>query len=341
MSTRRRRPRAVRRHLEATEIGVYGLAEVYKPGGSVEVQHVPLTSPDGQNLSPAGDGTLDLPAKGALIADLVQGQPSQYAPNQVIVVYKPSVTVPGTVFASAGSLAKRTPAYTSAVGLNTVLDRLGVDRAQRMFPSAAQRGRLSVMRSAAQAKLGRPLLDFSDAVVLHVTGSSVGLAARLAGPVERPGQRGPAGRRGPRGRDTAGARAPGRFPGRGPLRGGTAAAGNGAGEQFTTATDPADISLSGSQPQDWITISPDWTGLFAAAVGVTYRLHGASRKTLASTPWARLQPSTMAVCPVVIRKAPSPRSVHSGSTARNTSTGVRSSSGPSFSGWPSPVAWRG
>jgi hypothetical protein len=68
---------------------------------------------------------------------------------------------------------------------------------------------------------------------------------------------------------------------------------SGAGEQFTTATDPTGISLSGTESQDWITISPDWTGLSTTAAGVTYRLFGANRKTLASTPWARLQPSTI------------------------------------------------
>jgi hypothetical protein len=175
------KPAVAYSHLDLPDGGwaeVYsdGVAEVHKPGGSTEIQHVPLASPDGQNVSPVGDGKLDLPAKGELIADLVQGQPAQYAPSQVVVVYKPSVTAPGTVSARPASLAKTTPAYTSAAGLNTVLGKLGVDRAQRMFPSAAQRSKLSAMQSAAQAKLGRPLLDFSNAVVLHVTKSSVASA---------------------------------------------------------------------------------------------------------------------------------------------------------------------
>jgi hypothetical protein len=54
-----------------------------------------------------------------------------------------------------------------------------------------------------------------------------------------------------------------------------------------TATDPGAISLSGRLLYAWITIAPDWTGLPAA--GVHYRLSVAS-STLATTPWARLQP---------------------------------------------------
>src|SRR5579859_7964260 len=153
-----------------------GVAEVHAAGGSIEIEHVPLVSSDGQNVSPAGDGVLDLPARGTLIADLVAGQPAPYAPDLVVVVYRPSVTAPGTVSAPAASLAAKTPAYTSAAALNTLLGKLGVDRAQRMFPSAAQRAALSAMRVAAQAKTGRPLLDFSDAVVLHLTRSSVASA---------------------------------------------------------------------------------------------------------------------------------------------------------------------
>jgi hypothetical protein len=94
----------------------------------------------------------------------------------VVVVYRPSVTAPGEVSARAASLATKTPDYTSAAGLNTILGKLGVDRAQRMFPSAGQRGKLSAVWSAAQATLGRPLLDFSNAVVLHLTESSVASA---------------------------------------------------------------------------------------------------------------------------------------------------------------------
>ena len=152
-----------------------GIADVHGADGSIEIQHVPLASSDGQNVSPAGDGTLDLPARGTLIADLVQGQPALYAPDRVVVIYQSSVTASGPVSASAASLAAKTPAYTSAAALNTLLDKLGVDRAQPMFPSAAQRGTLSAMRVAAQAEAG-PLLDFSDAVVLHLTKSSVASA---------------------------------------------------------------------------------------------------------------------------------------------------------------------
>jgi hypothetical protein len=65
------------------------------------------------------------------------------------------------------------------------------------------------------------------------------------------------------------------------------------GGSILTATDPGAISLAGRLANAWITISPDWTGLPRS--GVTYRLRAAAgpARQLATTPWARLQPSAI------------------------------------------------
>lgn len=164
-----------------------GMAEVYKDQGhqeQAEILHIPLTSPDGGNIVPQGNGTRDLPSKGELITDLLHGQPAAYAPNQVVVVYKSPVTPAASVSASAKSLAASVPSYTSSAAANKVLDKLGVDQSRLMFANAAQRGKLAGMQAAAQRKTGKSLLDFSAATVLHVTGASVpkAVATLMASP---------------------------------------------------------------------------------------------------------------------------------------------------------------
>lgn len=59
-----------------------------------------------------------------------------------------------------------------------------------------------------------------------------------------------------------------------------------------TDTNPASISLTGRLANAWITIAPDWTGIGQRQQPVTYRLTG-PRSQLATTPWARLQPSAI------------------------------------------------
>ncbi len=133
-----------------------GIAEVYRAGGTTsEIQHVPLLNPDG-GTSPAGSGALELPNKGQLISDLIQGHSAPYAPGQVIVIYQPGVTA-------------------SSPPVSRVLSRLRVDRTRQLFSGSARQRMLS-LRNAAERRLGRQLLDFSAAVVLHITGSSVATA---------------------------------------------------------------------------------------------------------------------------------------------------------------------
>jgi hypothetical protein len=154
-------PTLVYQHLGLPDGGwaqVYsdGIAEVYQAGGTTsEIQHVPLLNPDG-GTSPAGYGALELPNKGQLISDLIQGHGAPYAPGQVIVIYQPGVTA-------------------SSPLVSHVLSRLRVDRTRQLFSGPARQRMLS-LRNAAERRLGRPLLDFSAAVVLHITGSSVATA---------------------------------------------------------------------------------------------------------------------------------------------------------------------
>jgi hypothetical protein len=153
-----------------------GIAEVHR-GNRTEVTHVPLTSPDGEGIAAGGAG--DLPSEGTLISDLLSTPAQPFVAGQVIVVYAGTVTAAGPVTASAAPLRSRTPDYTSSAALNRLLDRLGVDRARPMFPGAAQRRAFAGLRKAAQARLGRPLLDFGDAALLHVTGASVARAVSV------------------------------------------------------------------------------------------------------------------------------------------------------------------
>jgi hypothetical protein len=62
------------------------------------------------------------------------------------------------------------------------------------------------------------------------------------------------------------------------------------GGTISTVTDPGAISLAGRLRDAWITVAPDWVGLPVG--GVTYRLAG-PKGTLATTPWARLQPAAI------------------------------------------------
>ncbi len=159
-----------------------GIAEVHRAGGGgAEIQHLPLRGPDG-GTSPAGDGAAGLPAKGELIGDLIRGHGAPFAAQQVVVIYRPGVTAAGTIAPPARELRgplRAAPGYTSAPGLNRLLARLGVDRAQQLF-SGVGRGRLLGLHATAEHRLGRSLPDFSAAFVLHVTGASVAAAvARL------------------------------------------------------------------------------------------------------------------------------------------------------------------
>ncbi|HEV2450424.1 MAG TPA: hypothetical protein VGS62_00675 [Streptosporangiaceae bacterium] len=152
------RPALVYPHLRLPDGGwaqVYsdGLAEVHRPGATAvksAIEHLPLLNPDG-GTGPAGSGARELPSKGQIIADLVQGSAQPYAAGQVVVIYRPGISAAAIGKAQAG---------------------LGVVRSQPMFAGAARQRMLS-LHNTAQQKTGRSLLDFPDARVLHVTKTSV------------------------------------------------------------------------------------------------------------------------------------------------------------------------
>lgn len=84
---------------------------------------------------------------------------------------------------------------------------------------------------------------------------------------------------------------------------------------ITTATDPGAISLSGRLLYAWITIAPDWVGLPQGNVRYQLTALGGPGTTLATTPWARLQPTQLLAAagePVV---ATAPRTVSLAYTA--------------------------
>ncbi|HZC69891.1 MAG TPA: S8 family serine peptidase [Jatrophihabitans sp.] len=127
-----------------------GLAEVYtRDESQVKMVQLPLLDPDGAT-SPLGNGARQLPGRGAVIADLLRSGQQAYVAHQVVVVYRSGATAPSA----------------------RIVNQLGVDHTRRVFTGTG-RTRLAAMRTAAQAALGRNLLDFPDAQVLHVTGASV------------------------------------------------------------------------------------------------------------------------------------------------------------------------
>jgi hypothetical protein len=140
-----------------------GLAEVYRPRAGARsvtasaAEHVPLLNPLG-GTGPAGQGKLELPSKGQLIADLLQPSTTPYAAGQVVVIYRPGTGAAAVSKAQAG---------------------LGVDRSRPLFAGAAHQ-KMMALRDAAQRHLVHSLLDYPDARILHVTRTSVAAAvARL------------------------------------------------------------------------------------------------------------------------------------------------------------------
>jgi hypothetical protein len=129
-----------------------GLAEVHH-GGETKVVSLPLSGSD------ATTGTL--PDKATIVLDLLHSGGASFAPQQVVVIYRAGVTT------STGRMAR-----TNTASLNQTLSGLGVDRTDKLFTQMPQ-SRLESMRASAEQGLGRTLLDFGHAYVLHVTHSSV------------------------------------------------------------------------------------------------------------------------------------------------------------------------
>ena len=82
-----------------------------------------------------------------------------------------------------------------------------------------------------------------------------------------------------------------------------------------TATDPGAISLSGRLLYAWITIAPDWVGLPSGNVRYQLTAVGGSGATLATTAWARLQPSRLLAAAGEPLVSATPRTVNLAYTA--------------------------
>jgi len=112
-------------------------------------------------------GRTGLPDKAELIADLAAGAKEVYANGRVLVVFASGVTGSRDVVSGRGA------AFTNDSATNNSLAGLGVDGSERLFRTF-DRGSLAGMHATAEADLGRPLVDFSNAYRLHLTkGSSV------------------------------------------------------------------------------------------------------------------------------------------------------------------------
>ena len=140
-----------------------GLAEVSDSSGSrVEFTWIPLLNPD--------SGGAGLPGKGQLMADLLRPSSAPYAANEVVVIYRDAV--PTAPVYAASPRANAVPSYTDKPALNTVLARLGVDRAGQLFTGMAT-SQLAALHTSAEQAAGHPLPDFSRAAVLHLSAASV------------------------------------------------------------------------------------------------------------------------------------------------------------------------
>ncbi|GIH19390.1 S8 family serine peptidase [Rugosimonospora africana] len=164
-----------------------GIAEVHRgdqaKGDQVMMVRLPLPGSDavsgtagtaaGKQASGTGASGASLPSQEQIVTDLLHSDQTPYAAQQVVVVYRTGVSSPDHQAVAPNQMkSAATPNYTSAAGLNRTLAGLGVDRTDRLF-AGVPRDRLAGMRSTATQRLGRTLLDFSNAYQLHLTGSSV------------------------------------------------------------------------------------------------------------------------------------------------------------------------
>ena len=134
-------------------------------------------------------GEVPLATRLQIVADLEHPR-DRYAPGQVVVVFKPGVSMAQdrVALTPAATTALRTAVltkrndfsphpYTNDARMNRTLMQLGVDRTDRIL-GGVDRGTLSAMRARAEARLGRSLLAFENAYVLHLGASSVPNALR-------------------------------------------------------------------------------------------------------------------------------------------------------------------
>src|SRR2546425_371584 len=147
---------------QTAKVFTNGVAAVFsKDRRKVEFRAYPVTPRYDEAAGQTG-----LPDKGQLIADLAAGAKALYADGRVLVVFASGVTGTSDVLSGQGA------AFTNDSTTNAALASLGVDRSERLFRKV-NRDSLAVMHANAQAALGVPLVDFSNAYRLHLNGASV------------------------------------------------------------------------------------------------------------------------------------------------------------------------
>lgn len=110
----------------------------------------------------------------ALSSELARKQETPYDPYHVVVVFRDGVTaqdrerIPTSVLKRVAKArltrgaAASPPSYTNDASINAAMAKLGVSEVRRLF-SRISRAQLSAMRSQAQARTGRPLLNIGNA----------------------------------------------------------------------------------------------------------------------------------------------------------------------------------
>jgi len=139
-----------------------GVAAVFsKDRRKVEFRTFPVT-PNYDEMAPQ----TGLPDKAHLLAELAAGVKVPFADGRVLAVFANGVT------GSSDLVSGRGAAFTNDAATNAILSGLGVDRGERLFRTF-NRDTLAQMRAGAEADLGMPLMDFSNAYRFHLTGASV------------------------------------------------------------------------------------------------------------------------------------------------------------------------
>jgi hypothetical protein len=121
-----------------------------------------------------------LPDKNEVALQLLHAPTQPFQANELVVVFRDGVAAQSDVQTvskatlmalrrSSQTYAAAVPAYTNDTIVNHALASMGADRMERLFRNV-NRSTLTMMRSNAQAQLGRPLLNISGAYRIHVTG---------------------------------------------------------------------------------------------------------------------------------------------------------------------------
>ena len=162
-----------------------GLARVQSGNAIGQKEFMYRTLPDFARRNGSVALTDGMPDKGQLMRQLMQSPEQPFVANRVIVVFRSGVTTPQdslqvpssalhvTRSARAANIqAPRPPVYTNDFATNITLQRLGVDRADRLFKAFSRSGLLA-MRANTQGGSGEASINIGNAYRLHVTATTV------------------------------------------------------------------------------------------------------------------------------------------------------------------------